>query len=488
MPKMPSVVNRTIQAGLCGILVLFSADAEAAFNYDTGNGAIRVVIPEMVPAIRQVSPGANDASIVLRIITLVNNAWFDAIAPYHPTAVGVYSNLGRRPAGESATNRNKNVALIYASYRVLNSVLPQNAADWRRMMTSVGLDPDNVSTNTTTPDGIGNVAGWAIVAAREHDGMNQLGDEGGRKYNRRPYADYTGYKPVNTAYDLIDAGRWQPNIGTRGGGLFGVQQFVTPQWRLTRPYTYDDPDIFSSPVPSDSDPNNVAGYQGQADEVLAVSAGLTDRQKGIAELFDDKIRSLGTVGIYLASTRGLTLDQFVQLDFMGHVATFDGGIAVWNEKFRYDTVRPFSAIRHLYGDSPVTAWGGPGRGMVFDLPAKEWRSYMSTADHPEYPSASACFCAGYAQSMRRLFGSDTLGFLYPWLKGTSKVEPDITPARTIILGPWATWTDLVNDCGMARVYGGVHFPAAVEASKEMCPQFGDLAYEFVQAHLQGNVP
>ena len=35
---------------------------------------------------------------------------------------------------------------------------------------------------------------------------------------------------------------------------------------------------------------------------------------------------------------------------MANVAAFDGGIATWNEKFRYDAVRPFSAIRFLYGD------------------------------------------------------------------------------------------------------------------------------------------
>jgi uncharacterized protein DUF6851/vanadium-dependent haloperoxidase-like protein len=482
-------VNGAIRAGLAGVLVLLSVNAaSAAFNFDTDNGATRVVIPKMVPAIREVSPGANDASIVIRIITIVNNAWFDAVAPYHPTAIGVYSNLGRRPAGESATNRNKNIALIYASYRVLNSLLPQNADDWNKMLREVGLDPTNVSTDTTTPVGIGNVAGWAIAAFREHDGMNQLGDEGGRKYNRRPYSDYTGYKPVNTAYDLIDPGRWQPNIVTQGNGLFKVQQFVTPQFRLTKAYTFDAPGFLHFPPPVNSDPNNTVGYRMQADEVLAVSAALTDKQKGIAELFDDKIRSLGTIGIYLLVTRGLTMDEFIQLDFMGHIATFDGGIAAWYAKYQYDAVRPFTAIRYLYGDSPVTAWGGPGRGTVSDLPANEWRPYMNTADHPEYPSITTCFCAAYAQSMRRLFGSDTLGFVYPWLKGSSRVEPGITPSKTVMLGPWATWTDLVHDCGMARLYGGVHFKSAIEASGEICPEIGDRAYEFIQAHLAGNVP
>jgi hypothetical protein len=40
------------------------------------------------------------------------------------------------------------------------------------MLRSVGLDPDDNQENTITPIGIGNLAGNAVVAAREHDGMN----------------------------------------------------------------------------------------------------------------------------------------------------------------------------------------------------------------------------------------------------------------------------------------------------------------------------
>ena len=119
---------------LCSLVLLFPATPTvgSTFDFDHGNAAIEVVIPAAIPAILQtVSPGANDASLVLRITTIIANAWFDAIAPYHGTAVGVYSRLGRRPAVESATNRNKNIALIYTSYRVMNSLLPQHAAKRR---------------------------------------------------------------------------------------------------------------------------------------------------------------------------------------------------------------------------------------------------------------------------------------------------------------------------------------------------------------------
>ena len=181
----------------------------ATFDFDTGNAAVAVVAVTGTPVLAErVSATAGDASLVLRYGTLVTNAWYDATAPYHPTAVGVYSRLGRRPASES-TNRNINIAVLYASYRLLSSFLPTYRQTWRDMLIGVGLDPDDQSTDITTPIGLGNVAGHAVAVGRRNDGMNELGNEG-REYNPRPYSDYTGYKPVNTAHVLVDPSRWQP--------------------------------------------------------------------------------------------------------------------------------------------------------------------------------------------------------------------------------------------------------------------------------------
>ncbi len=474
------------------ILALFLSGAPAAgFDFDNGNAPVQVVIPRLIPVIfGSVSPTASDATLVLRVTTLITNSWFDAVAPYHPTAVGVYSRLGRRPDGERATNRNRNIAVIYASYRILNSLLPNHSAGWREMLTSVGLNPDDTQENMSTPVGIGNMAGNAVVAARERDGMNQLGDEGGREYNRQPYADYLGYEPVNTAYELKDPSRWQPDIVTMGNGIFRVQQFVTPQMRVTRPYSYQNPNRFNAPRPAKSDfhgPRGRQAYVQQADEVLLASANLTDETKAKAELFDNKIRSLGMSALFAAVSRGLSLDQFIQFDFVTNMAAFDVGIAIWNEKNKWDAVRPFSAIRHIYGNRRVTAWGGPGRGTVNDLPASQWRSYLNTADHPEYPSGSAAFCAAHSQAARRFLGSDSLGWAVPIPKGLSVIEPGVTPSNDIVLS-WATWSDFDRDCGLSRFWGGVHFLSAVSAGHDLGHQIGNLAYDFVQAHIAGTPP
>lgn len=483
-------------AALCVAIDPAPAAAQApppAFDLDTGNAPIELIIPTVAPVILSpdVSPSGSDITLVVRVTTLVTNGWFDASAPYHPTAVGVYSSLGRRPSSEASTNRNINIACLYATYHVMNSLLPHRSDDWRAMLAAAGLDPDDASEDTVTPIGIGNMAGHAVVAAREHDGMNQLGDEGGCRYNCRPYADYTGYEPVNTAYELRDPSRWQPRIVGKGNGAFAVQQFVTPQNRLVTPYAVGNPRRFHVPRPSASEPwgrGGHAAYKAQADEVLEASAHLNDYRKMSAELFNNKIVALGFSAVFAAQSRGLSLLDFIHLDFVTNVAAFDSVIVAWQEKRRWDAVRPFSAIAHVYGDRPVTAWGGPGRGTVTDLPASQWAEYVPVADHPEYPSISTTACEAHAQAARRFLQSDALNWSVFAPQGSSVIEPGLTPASDLVLGPYPTWTSFATECGLARIWGGVHFPAAVAAGRLIGPTIGELAYRFVDAHIGGIVP
>jgi hypothetical protein len=482
---------------LAAVVMVASTGARAqvpppvAPDLDNGNILIQTIIPTVVPVlldpVKGVRPG--DATIVLRTTTLITHASFDAIAPYHPTMVGVSSRLGRRPAAEYATNRNKNIAIAYASYRVLLSLYPREAAAWRAMMTLAGQDPNNASTDPTTAIGIGNLAGNAVVADREHDGMNQLGDEGGKQFNRTPYEDTTGYEPRNSPFELRDPTRWQPDIRTVGNGIYTIQKFVTPQMAITRPYTYRNVNPFRSPPPRDSQLRGPQGYQrykAQVDVVLRETANLTDAKKMNAELFDNKITSLGFSALFIALSRNQSLDQFVQYDFLTNVAAFDGAIATWNQKVEWDAVRPFSAVRWVYGNRRVTSYGGPGVGTV-SIRGNEWRPYLGTADHPDYPSGSACFCAAHAQASRRFLGSDALGFPVTFPAGSSFREPGITPATDLTL-VYPTWTDFEQRCSYSRVEAGVHFEAAVFEGARLCKPIGDIAFDFVQAHINGTAP
>jgi hypothetical protein len=470
-----------------------ATSAQIPFDFDTGNvirdlsGAVDSrSLPDVAPM---------DVTLQMRITHMVSLAWFDACAPYHPTAVGVYSRIARRPASESATNRTRNIAAVYGTFQIIKGVAPDRAPAFRTLMTAIGLNPDDESVDPTSPVGIGNLAGKAVVAARLRDGMNQLGDVG-RRYNPRPYVDYTGYRPVNTAFELVDPSRWQPQLtphrrrqgaGPGDKGIFTVQHFVTPQLRLTKAYTFKDPGQFRLAPPEFSDRHRARDYKRSVDEILEASAALTDERKVKAEFFDDKLLGIGHAGIAAGIAHPeLDLDGWVHLFLTTSIAIWDSLVAVWHQKARYDAVRPFSAVRHVYGTRRVTAWGGVGRGTVNDMPVNEWASYLNVGDHPEYPSGSTTLCSAEAQAARRFLGDDVLDWRFPIPAGWTQVEAGITPANAMELH-FPTWTDFLGDCANSRVWGGVHFQKTVERSIGFGEQFGDRAYRFVQRHINGNV-
>ena len=151
------------------------------------------------------------------------------------------------------------------------------------MMTGISLDPNDNSTQGKQRS-ISATRRQRRGRSSAHDGMNQLGYEGGRPFNPLPYRDYTGFGPVNTAYKILNPSHWQPSFVTRNPRLFSIQQFVTPQWRMTIPYTYGTPSTFVAPIPLKSNVLNLNDYRQQADDVLNASANLTDIQKMTAEL------------------------------------------------------------------------------------------------------------------------------------------------------------------------------------------------------------
>ncbi|MGW3656566.1 DUF6851 domain-containing protein [Streptomyces sp. NPDC005151] len=220
-----------------GLPTRSAAESAADFDLDSGN-FIRDLIAQFHPDKDVIAP--MDVTVLHRFIHLSTTARFDATAPYHPNAVGVHSRLGRRPSSEASSNRNKNIAAVHANYQVIKGSEPGRESNFRDLMIAVGLNPDDESEDRTSPVGIGNLAGKAVVAAAKRDGMNQLGDEG-REFNGQPFEDYTGYRPVKTAFDLLrpgqplalaaEAGAPQPppRRGAGDKGIFTVQQFVTPQ-------------------------------------------------------------------------------------------------------------------------------------------------------------------------------------------------------------------------------------------------------------------
>ncbi|MFE6288285.1 DUF6851 domain-containing protein [Streptomyces sp. NPDC057877] len=444
--------------------------------------------------------GPMDATVFLWTNRAAILAVFDALAPYHESAVGIHSRIPRRPSSESATNRNMNTAVIHAQLGIWKRLMPEIVGPLRDVMTSLGLDPDDTSENLSSPVGIGNVAAKHVWEFLKSDGMNVLGDEGGRKYNRVPWSDYTGYTPVNTPYKLSHPSRWQPQLGPHNGrrvgggpgdmGIFVSQHFVTPQAARTTPHIFTDPSRHRLAPPNHTDHTNMRAYKRSVDEIIEASANLNDERKVLAEVMDNKLWGIGHSGIYIArqhdKNNELGVHGWAHWMCESILATFDTLIAAWYQKAKYDAVRPISAVRHVYGRGKLTAWGGPGKGTVNDIRANEWTSYLPVSDHPEYPSGSTSICSAGSQAARRFFGTDVLDWKFTVPAGALGVEPGLSPGKDVQVH-FPTLTSLDQACAKSRVDGGVHFKTTVERSLEFGRPFGDMAHEFIARQVKGDV-
>ena len=176
---------------------------------------------------------------------------------------------------------NKQKAISFAAYRTLVDLFPASQHQmFALLMNSLGYDPNDNSTDTTTPAGIGNVAANAVIAFRHGDGSNQLGD-----LNPGAYTDYTGYQPVNSPDDVSDLNRWQPLRLPSGQ----VQTFLAPHWERVVPFALTSASQFRpalEPAPFRNRSLNLR-YWIQAIEILVTSARLRDREKTIAEYWSD---------------------------------------------------------------------------------------------------------------------------------------------------------------------------------------------------------
>ena len=400
-----------------------------------------------------------------------------------PHSDGIISKIPKRPESER-TQHNKNIAIVYALLRISHNISPLHVPIFRSIFQSLGLDLNDNSLDLSTPIGIGNFAALNVFEVRKNDGMNQLGNLNRKKYNRIPFEDYTNFISNNTAYELRLPGIWQPNFEYTSDGLITVQQHTFPQLRFVVPYFTKNIKQILASAPLKSDPLNFVEYRNQADEVLKESAQLDDYKKMASEHFDNILDTYLIVDQYMSQNKSLQQDDLIILNLMVNLIRFDATIVTWNNKLMYNSVRPVTAIKFLYKNIALTAWGGPGIGTVTDITGKEWKSYLHTDAHSEFPSLNACLCSAVFTFYKKYFRTNDFGLSITKIKGSSIVEPDLTPSQNITLGPYKTFDDYIDECAISRVWGGVNFMAAIKESKKLCAPIGLAAYDFVLKHIK----
>ena len=153
--------------------------------------------------------------MVARALAIVHTCIYDAWAAYDQHALGTQLGGRLRQHRSKRKKADKNKAISFAAYRAAVDLFPGDKATvFDPLMAKLGYDPNDISTDTSTPSGVGNVACAAVLNFRHNDGSNQLGN---LTTSGVPYTDYTGYVAVNLSSTVpvdpatvVDVNHWQP--------------------------------------------------------------------------------------------------------------------------------------------------------------------------------------------------------------------------------------------------------------------------------------
>ena len=421
--------------------------------------------------------------MVARDLAILQTGIFNAWTAYDPKAVSTQDDgTLRRPVSED-TLTNKNQAISYAAYHTLVDLFPSETTYFNNVMTGLGYNTTDTSTDLTMATGIGNVAASSLLNVRHNDGSNQLGN---LSASGIPYSDYTGYKPVNTPDQINNPDLWQPlRVPTASGGSV-VQNYVAPFWGNVTPFALTSGSELRPTVGPKTLESDPVGFKKQAQDIVDLTANLTDKQKTIAEYWADGPNSELPPGHwnlfaqYVSLRDNHSLDDDVKMFFALDNAMLDASIAAWDAKRTYNSVRPITAIHYLYKDQLIPEWDGK---MVL---GQDWQPYQKTTvvtpAFPEFVSGHSTFSAAGAEILKLYTGSDAFGDSYTEKAGTSTIDGG--PATDIIL-QWDTFSAAADEAGMSRRYGGIHFEDGDLAGRAMGREVGDLVWDKSLDYING---
>lgn len=496
----------------------------------------------MLSAIRNSGPRP---TVVSRQLYLVQSAMYDAWAVYTPqaTPTALASSL-RRPSSEY-TDTNKAAAASQAAYQVLITLFPQyeiNTGDFAAQLKRQGLTAATATTDPTSPAGIGYAAAKAVLDARANDGSNASNNYVDVISSTYP----TLYTPINTPTGShavggadFNANVWQPLRVPTGSLLdsagnpmvddnvassYQDQVYLTPHWGAVKPFAMTSGAQFRPIAPPKAGDNsaytdatglvttNDAAYNQQLNQVLAISSGLTNRHKVIAEYWADGPRSETPPGHWNEIAHSISyrdkhnIDDDIKMYFALDGAILDSSIAAWEAKRFYQFIRPISAIRHAYYGKNISAWAGSNKGTQTML-GQNWQPYQSatfvTPPFPEYVSGHSTFSASAAEVLTAFSGrnsyydgqtvlptdddhdgqADRMGEYRAQIFSNNFEK---SPTALIVLR-WNTLQEAADEAGISRLYGGIHFQDGDLRAREMGKKIGNNAFTYAQSLWTGTL-
>lgn len=216
---------------------------------------------------------------------------------------------------------------------------------------------------------------------------------------------------------------------------------LLPNWGTNRTFAMPDGVTCGVPPPPDYSEEKGSAFHNEAMEVYETAMALTPEQREIARFWSDDPMLSPTppghwisIALQLLEAEGADAERTVDVLARLGIVLADSFIGCWEAKYRYDLVRPVTYIRR-------------------HIDAK-WQPDLITPPFPEYPSGHSTQSGAAAIVLEDLFGA-TFAF-----EDETHVDDGLPPRH------FESFREAAEEAAISRLYGGIHYRAAIEHGLE----------------------
>ena len=241
-------------------------------------------------------------------------------------------------------------------------------------------------------------------------------------------------------------GHWVPT------NQYQIQQHpLLPDWGKNRTFAMPQGATCGLPAPPTySENDKTSEFYKQAKEVYDTKNNLSDEQKTIARFWSDDPGLSWTPpghwgGIVMDIMKRDKLPAAKASEALAKVgiAIADGFIGCWHEKYKYDYIRPVTVIKKQIDP--------------------KWETLLITPPFPEFPSGHSTQSGAAAEALTAMFG-DNFAF-----------DDDTHERDGLGVRHFKSFWDAANEAVISRMYGGIHFRAAIELGLDQGKCIGKYA-------------